>query len=328
MATGNLLLGTGRKSIGDIVLYRRSGKQVSRVRVRKISNPKTEAQYFQRIIMQTVQQAYSRMREITDHSFQGYSGSGNNMSRFLRVNLDALRQSFTQRVVEGEGDIAGVGGFVPLKTKYLAPNPYIISEGSLSPVNFTLDKDGAAEVVAADLPANATYGDVISALGLQRGDQLTFVTISANLSEVVTSTAPYAGADKVLLHYCRVILDPTNADGTAAALTTPFLTGSTINLPSPRNEGTAGFVFGISAGSISVTYGTVQTQAFGVIASRSNGDGTYSYSPCTMAVVPIDSLGQDVSLWGRWDMAYAYQFSLPQTIAASAKYLKQAEKKK
>ena len=48
MAVGNVLLGTLRKKLGDIVFMRRAGEQVLRTRVRRIKNPQTRPQAMQR----------------------------------------------------------------------------------------------------------------------------------------------------------------------------------------------------------------------------------------------------------------------------------------
>ena len=58
MAKGNLLLGTAARSIGDVVMYRREGTQVSRIRIRQIKNPKTKAQCAQRAYMSAVVRFY------------------------------------------------------------------------------------------------------------------------------------------------------------------------------------------------------------------------------------------------------------------------------
>ena len=69
MAKGNLFLGTAARSVGDVVMYRREGSQVSRVRVRKIANPKTDAQCAQRAYMSAVVRFYQPLADILERSF-------------------------------------------------------------------------------------------------------------------------------------------------------------------------------------------------------------------------------------------------------------------
>ena len=73
MAKGNLLLGTAGNSVGDVVMYRREGAQVSRVRVRKIKNPKTDAQSLQRAAFSPVAKFYSPLAVVLERSFEGLS---------------------------------------------------------------------------------------------------------------------------------------------------------------------------------------------------------------------------------------------------------------
>ena len=53
MATGNLLLGMGKKSIGDITLYRSRGMQRARARNRRPKNPRSQSQNVQRAFTAT-----------------------------------------------------------------------------------------------------------------------------------------------------------------------------------------------------------------------------------------------------------------------------------
>ena len=71
MAKGNMLLGQAVGSLGDITFSRVNGKQVIKSKPSVVKNPQTEAQLIQRILMNTVIQAYSKMSEICDHSFEG-----------------------------------------------------------------------------------------------------------------------------------------------------------------------------------------------------------------------------------------------------------------
>jgi hypothetical protein len=318
MATGNLLLGTGRRSIGDIVLYRRNGKQVSRVRNRKISNPKTDAQYIQRIILQTVSQAYSRMKAITDHSFETVNGAGNNMSRFMRVNLDRIRAKTTSAILSGEG-YNTLNGYTPLKAPLAVPDEWIVSQGTLPEVQ--LEEVGDTTVrFAMGLPAdtaNSTYQALCDILGLKRGDQITFVCWRAPLatSGVINSLL------RARFDYFRIVLDPVNEDGTPAPMSTPFLRGGDIiNLPNPRNSYSWKYTMEQEEDYLTIGYdGSLKFAAAAMIASRKNSDGTYSYSSAQMQVV--DAVG---GVWNAANLEWALKQSKPQSATENALYLKQA----
>ena len=322
MATGNLLLGTGRRSIGDIVLYRRNGKQVSRVRNRKISNPKSDAQYIQRIILQTVSQAYSRMKAITDHSFEGVNGSGNNMSRFMRVNLDRIRAKTSSAILAGDGFDA-LKAYTPLKTPLAIPDEWIVSQGSLPQLGAVGIPDGDEAFIISGLPqreGGVTYQDICDALGLQRGDQITFVCWRGPEA----SGAVITNLLRSRFDYFRIILDPVAPEGAPEAMTVPFLaSGGAINRPNPRNSSTWSHAFTEQNGEILVTYnGTLIIQSAALIASRKNSDGTYSYSPAQMSVYSGKG-----SLYNLATLEWALLQSKPQTATENAMYLKQATDK-
>lgn len=134
MAKGNLFLGTAHKSVGDVTMYRRNGEQVSRVRVRKIKNPKSRPQMLQRAVMATVMKAYGAGKAIFDHSFEGKTRGEGNMSYFLSVNSRKLRNQFLADEAAGNFDSAESARFVAPKSSALTPFTYQISEGTM-PVN-------------------------------------------------------------------------------------------------------------------------------------------------------------------------------------------------
>lgn len=263
-----MLLGHARGKVGDLVFSRSNGQQVTRARAAVVKNPQTESQMVQRIILNTVSQAYSRMQAIVDHSFEGVPAGQKTMSVFLKQNMDALRQRIGDEIASG-GEFANVYAFAPIGSKDFAPNAFIISAGSLPSVA-TVQQSGTSARIG--LTAN-TYQAVINDYGLQRGDQLTFVAVK--------------GADPATMtfHYARVILDPTDADGSALPLSTAFVADGAINAPSVRNEG--------SFTSLSQTGSRLEwilgpaaqlMDAAAVIVSRKNSDGSYMRSNTQMTV--------------------------------------------
>ena len=226
------------------------------------SNPKTEKQIIQRIIMHTVMQAYSKMKEITDHSFEGQKRGQETMSYFLQRNVQLVRQRIATMQEQGT-DFYDMYNFAPLGMKGFTPNGYQVAMGSLPQVHTMLTDDDTTHAFVSGIAAN-TYQAVIDALGLQRGDQLTFLVIDA------TNNVGTFGQNQ--FHFARVILDPQNADHSQAPLSTPFIDENhAINLPSSRNEGD--FRFRIDADGLAFGRSSAQTiVAAGVIVSREVGD--------------------------------------------------------
>lgn len=254
----------------------------------KPKNPQTQGQMIQRIIMKTVMTAYSRMKEITDHSFEGISPGQATMSEFMRLNLNAIREGVAVEIANGRG-LDDIYAFTPLKSETLAPNAYIISKGSLPQVIAVVNSIPGYSASIENISGN-TYGDIINSLGLQRGDQLTFIAIQG--------TDP----QNAQFFYARVILDPRNADGTEAPLTTEFIDGDTIYMPNPRNEGTFNSLT-FEANSNKIVYGFNRRPMLdaGVIVSRRDISGSWLRSDCTLSfadanVVMFKTLGECLSM--------------------------------
>lgn len=130
MARGNLFLGMGRGSVGDVTFYRSDGQQLSRARNRQPRNPKTQAQSYQRAVMATVVKAYQAGKEIFDHAFQGYSVGAQCQRQFLSLNARKLRELVSMDINSGSLPEEQVSRVVAPGVKTSVANNYIISSGS------------------------------------------------------------------------------------------------------------------------------------------------------------------------------------------------------
>lgn len=273
MSKGNMLLGHARGKVGSLVFSRANGQQIVRARAEVVKNPQTDAQVIQRIFLNTIAQAYSRMSAIVDHSFEGVKAGQDSMSFFMKKNLEAIRAK-----VANAGDLNTQQVYVtPINESYLATNDYIVAKGSLPVVNPALVQDSGIEL----LVSTGTYKDLIDIYHLQRGDQMTFCLIQLN--EV--------GA--TLFVYGRLILDPRNEDGSEAPMTTALIANGAINKPNPKTElqgmnlSVAGQTFRIGAPN--------STIGGCVIVSRKNEDGTWMRSNSNMVLVSEAPMGMSVA---------------------------------
>lgn len=288
-----MLLGHARGKVGDLVFSRVNGQQVTRARAAVVKNPQTEKQMIQRILLNTVIQAYSRMSEITDHSFEGVSVGMASMNKFMRENMNALRQSVSAQVAE-TGSFEGIYAFAPKGVNIFTPNPWILSTGSLPSVTLaSVSPTEGAKITIAAAGSIPTYAEVIAALGLQRGDQLTFIG-----QELYTDA-------RAAFKFARVILDPRNEDGSQADLSTPFLANGVVNLPSPRNEG-ADIALSYASGALAFDLGSNSMYGAAVIVSRQKTDGTWLRSNASIvlaAEVPYE-------LTGSFDLQAALDYTM------------------
>ena len=326
MSKGNLFLGTARGKVGDVVFSRQGGEQIARVRNRSPKNPQTPLQMAQRVIMSTVGKAYSLMAPIADHAFQGRSEGTMCQSRFTELNIALLRRAAAEALNDGSAEAITTSQATNFNGKgdsLVALNPFIISEGSLpSPrLQETAGGIGVRLGVTRTLQ-NVTYGDVISALGAQRGDQLTFVLLTTDQSEAGVD-AGFANG----FHFCRIILDPSEGDLTTTFLQTPGVEDPNyyVNMPNAKNEGSV--IFGIGSGTnesvlIPMVDGIGNNQsrysegAIGAILSRKSGE---LWQRSSSALV-IFTIGFDTQIHYLGDAVMSYM-----TEAGSSLYLNQAE---
>lgn len=247
--TGFWLKGAKGKLAGTTI-YQQNGETVMREIV-KPSNPKTTSQVLQRIIMHTIMGAYSLMKKICDHSFEGVKRGQDSMSYFMKQNVQFCREKIATMQLEGASSYE-MYNFAPLGKKGFTPNQYQVAMGSLPRIDASIVNDESLLAYISGFSAN-TYADVIATLGLRRGDQLTFCLVSPTGNEY----------GQAAFHIARVILDPTNVDGTPADLSVAFVgENGKINLPSIRNEGNFYFTFNEAK---QVTFGI--RQGFGGLAS-------------------------------------------------------------
>jgi hypothetical protein len=162
MAKGNLFLGTARKKLGDVVLYRRQGEQQSRVRVRSIANPKTEGQALQRNYLAPVSKFYAPLAAVLERSWEGLNKVESHQA-FLKANIDLARKQ---------------GWYVPKGTEF-TPLPYKVSKGTLNGIDYGVS-DGVATlyIPGAALTSNSTIADLSQRLigaGAAEGDQVTII---------------------------------------------------------------------------------------------------------------------------------------------------------
>lgn len=183
MATSKSFFGKRRGSTKNFTFAVFNGKQVTKEKAEQVKNPRTLAQMRNRMILTTSSAAYAAMKEIVDHSFQGFVYGLQNMSRFQSVNNKLLRanlQAATSQFAYAKYGDARV-----------LPGAYVISEGSLAPipsamfasaipragaVSFTISPDVTGEQLTAN--------DVISSLGLQVGELATLCFLADCGTEV------------------------------------------------------------------------------------------------------------------------------------------------
>lgn len=132
MATGSFMMGTLKGKLGETVAMRRNGKQVVRAYISNPKNPNSQKQQVQRMVQATAAQAYSAMKKICDHSFEGVQVGQKSMSYFMSKNMDYLRASIA---AHGDGTLINASAdFVRKGVNLPVLNKYIVGKGTLPAV--------------------------------------------------------------------------------------------------------------------------------------------------------------------------------------------------
>lgn len=177
MATQNSTI-TVKGKLGNIVGYKgRDGKRLARIRQSEVKNPKTDGQVIQRMIIATSAKAYSLMKSIVDHSFEGVQYGGASQSFFLKKAAEDIRAYVAKNYpdfVETD-QLALVGLATPNSFGYAGVG-LMISKGNLSTIPCEVSQDGQS-LLFGKVMTGSTVQDVLTSVNARPGDQITFCGI-------------------------------------------------------------------------------------------------------------------------------------------------------
>lgn len=228
---GNLLLGTARGKLGDVVFYRQRSKQMARVRVTKVANPRTLPQVVQRVVFNTCIQAYSAMQDICNHSFQGMERSVENQAEFMRINVRLLNNQ-----IAASSNPKLCRAFLRKEDKGLVLNGYQISKGNLP----TFISESTSETDVALLVTNTsdtnfydyTYQSFSEALGVPVGSQITICLVIGYAGDPSTPN---------LFTFGRFVLSPADGDVNKKIFDSATSTTTVLQLNDPNPDNTINF---------------------------------------------------------------------------------------
>ena len=161
MAVVNGIMGGSLSGSVGKVTFRKGikGETIASQKAEKVRNPNTEDQAYQRMCMNTAMKAYSAMKEICNHSFEGVPYGQKTMSAFIRENLFGIQNGYSgiSQVLNQGFTAKGLAGGV-------APRPFLISKGSIPPANIRSLSGGSVQ-----------WKKFKSIMNVKEGDQLTLV---------------------------------------------------------------------------------------------------------------------------------------------------------
>ena len=169
MAVVNGIMGGGLSGSVGKVTFRKGvkGETIASQKAEKVLNPQTEDQAYQRMCMNTAMKAYSAMKEICNHSFEGVQYGQKSMSLFIQENLYGIKYGFAgvSQVLHFGFTAKGIMGNV-------APRPFLISKGTLK------DPSGILKWSVGEIQWSIWK----KITGMKEGDQLTIVGFVSNVN--------------------------------------------------------------------------------------------------------------------------------------------------
>lgn len=168
MAKSKGFFGIRSGSTKNFTFSELNGEQITKERVSRVKNPRTIGQMRQRMLMTTIGAAYSYLKTIADHSFEGKTVGQMNMSEFMRLNLNKFRDA-------SQNDNAAYA-FNAFKDAMINPLRYILAKGSLPAMPYVINASNKIEL-SYNVTAVATAKDVYDAMGIKQGDLITFVWV-------------------------------------------------------------------------------------------------------------------------------------------------------
>lgn len=151
------------------------GEQITKERVSKVKNPRTISQMRQRMLMATIGAAYSYLKAIADHSFEGKTVGQQNMSEFMRLNLNKFRDASLNN--------SAAYAFNAYQDKLINPMRFILAKGSLPAMPFVINATNQIEL-SYNVTDASTAEKVYEVMGLNKGDMVTFVWVVGTSSLV------------------------------------------------------------------------------------------------------------------------------------------------
>ncbi len=181
MAKGNWLLGGVSGKVGDLVLSKSNGKQITRARNRNPKNPKTSAQALQRMKFGALAAFYDAFAtDVLDHSWQGVKYGGASHNFFYKAALSSSVK--TPAVAKG--------------SNVFVPSNYPMARGLLQSVGVQFQSDASMHTdIGFDWSSNdstslqAFIDEFISQNPYYAGKQLTFVIVSLEDGNFIPNVA-------------------------------------------------------------------------------------------------------------------------------------------
>lgn len=296
-------------AVGDVVYRMRNGQNIASQKASQVKNPRTDAQQNQRMNMATVSAAYSALKVICDHSFEGKTYGSECMGEFMKRNLAIMKPRLYNFNIKGN--------------PYIVPNPYMVSRGSLPSISINDVSMNRGMTFKINVPANEyeaatlTVQQLHDLLGIEIGDQITFLAVTEVVNGERTIFEGISPQNQFAVTYARITADTTKPNiGEIVAFGGDFSLGDWVNTTLSENYQNVTFE-NITESLLTLNLGIPDADdsstiyAGTVIASRKQGnDWLRSTQMLTIS-------GTDAESWERTDVIKSY-------LPTGSKYLNNA----
>lgn len=188
------------------VIFRKAGKQnIVSQRPASVKNPRTDIQQRQRAYIKTVSSAYSVLKQICDHSFEGVAYGADSMNFFKKENYKIV-SSAGRAVLKNSSNV-------------VVDAPFLLSKGSII-WNSAFNSGGLIADLVEYMNNNniqtieqITFAQLLDALNIKKGDQITVINVSKGSQSYVSPDGVKQYAYEI--YFSRYILESEN-DSTKA----------------------------------------------------------------------------------------------------------------
>ena len=213
MAQSKSFFGLRKGSTKSLTFQVLNGKQITKDRVYNVKNPQTLAQMQQRALMASVVTAYSAMKTICDHSFQGIEVGSKTMGEFIKTNIAVLKNAIPNI------------NLTEYKTGVFAHNYYIVSKGTLPSLDHSNNSGTHYFNIGKEWDENLTYAKLAENIGLKKDGMITVMLVSGSVlywvrlkfTEAILASAKKLTKDTVLVTDMQSI-DADSVEGNAIEL--------------------------------------------------------------------------------------------------------------
>ena len=212
-------LRTGSTKSLTFQVYR--GQQITKDRVYRVSNPRTEAQMKQRAIIPIVAASRAALKGLVDHSFEGVNYGNDSLKKFSELNLRSGALIVDSYAPNGYSN-PGFANLTVSKGSLNDGGVLIANNEDNTAVNNTFILPGAKELKIKAAKAGDKADDVLRTIAewgatecevVAPGNQLTFLTVSLVDTVIVGGNrAPISAFDIHRILFPSTVSTPAQVD--------------------------------------------------------------------------------------------------------------------